>query len=141
MHTETSIFFPQLSQTQRNTPAMEDDKRVEINEAPEVAEDEGLQKDHMNYDLVDKDVAQYASETIVYIDEATNARLKRLIDKRVLFVMVVTYLIQTLDKGTLSFASIMGIIDDTHLVGQQYSWLTTIIYIIILVVEYPENYM
>ena len=26
---------------------------------------------------------------------------------------------------TLNFASIMGIVDDTHLVGQQYSWLTT----------------
>lgn len=35
----------------------------------------------------------------------------------------------------------MGIIDDTHLVGTQYSWLTTIIYLMILLVEYPENYI
>lgn len=120
---------------------MESDKRVEINEAPEVVEDEDLGKPHMNHDLVDNEVAQYASETIVEIDEETNARLKRLIDKRILFVMVFTYFIQALDKGTMSFASIMGIIDDTHLHGTQYSWLTTVIYIVILCVEYPENYI
>jgi hypothetical protein len=78
-------------------------------------------KDNMNYDLVDREVAEYANTTIVEIDEATNQRLKRLIDKRVMLVMVVTYLVQTLDKGTMSYASIMGIQDDTHLVGQQAS--------------------
>lgn len=46
---------------------------------------------------------------------------------------------QALDKGTLSFAAIMGIRTDTGLVGQQYSWLTTCIYIAVLVVEYPTN--
>ncbi|KAF8756394.1 MFS general substrate transporter [Rhizoctonia solani] len=56
----------------------------------------------------------------IVIDEATNKRLKRMIDKRVLLVMVVTYFLQTLDKGTINFASIMGIQQDTHLVGQQY---------------------
>jgi hypothetical protein len=98
---------------------MEGDKRVDIVDSPEIAEDEGLKGLHTNYDLVDNEVANYASETIVEIDEATNKRLKRLIDKRVLFVMGFTYFIQALDKGTMSFASIMGIIDDTHLVGQQ----------------------
>lgn len=98
---------------------MATDKRIEITDVPEIVEDEGLKNAHMNYDLVDKEVAQYASETIVEIDEETNKRLKRLIDKRVLAVMVFTYFIQTLDKGTMSFASIMGIINDTHLTGNQ----------------------
>ncbi|CUA71692.1 putative transporter C1773,15 [Schizosaccharomyces pombe 972h-] [Rhizoctonia solani] len=75
----------------------------------------------------------------IVIDEATNKRLKRMIDKRVLLVMVVTYFAQTLDKGTINFASIMGIQQDTHLVGQQYSWLTTCLYIAILVWEFPTN--
>jgi hypothetical protein len=35
--------------------------------------------------------------------------------------MIFTYFLQALDKGTLSFASIMGIQKDTHLVGQQAS--------------------
>jgi len=33
----------------------------------------------------------------------------------------------------------MGIKKDLNLQGQQYSWLTTCIYIAILVVEYPIN--
>jgi hypothetical protein len=44
-----------------------------------------------------------------------------MIDKRVLVIMIATYFIQAIDKGTLSFASIMGIIPDTKLVGQQVS--------------------
>ncbi|OOQ88731.1 putative 2-ketogluconate transporter [Penicillium brasilianum] len=115
-------------------------KTSEINEAPEVVEMD-MVKDHINYDLIDREVAEYANATIVEVDEVTNRRLKKLIDKRVMVVMVVTYLIQTLDKGTMSYASIMGIQEDTHLVGQQYSWMTTILYMIILVVEFPENYI
>lgn len=97
-------------------------KTDEINEATAPAVDQmELIKDHMNYELVDKEVAQYANEVIVEIDDETNKRLKKLIDKRVMAVMIVTYLIQTLDKGTLSYASIMGIQTDLHLHGQQVS--------------------
>jgi len=35
----------------------------------------------------------------------------------------------------------MGIRKDAHLVGQQYSWLTTCIYIAVLIVEYPTNWL
>ncbi|THV08714.1 MFS general substrate transporter [Dendrothele bispora CBS 962.96] len=94
---------------------------------------------------IDTEVAEFfaqngadASKPVV-IDEATNKRLRRLIDKRVLTVMVVTYFAQTLDKGTINFASIMGIREDTHLVGQQYAWLTTCVYIAILFWEFPSN--
>ncbi|KAJ4472329.1 major facilitator superfamily domain-containing protein [Lentinula aciculospora] len=80
------------------------------------------------------------------IDDATNRRLRWMVHKRVLVVMVVTYFCQTLDKGTMSFASIMGITTDTHLVGQEYAWLTTCaritshkVYIAILVWEFPTN--
>ncbi|KAH8819825.1 MFS transporter [Xylogone sp. PMI_703] len=98
-------------------------------------------KNFTDYTRVDDEVAKYAGQTRVVIDEATNRRLKRLIDRRVLIIMVITYFLQALDKGTLSFASIMGIQKDAHLVGQQYSWLTTCIYIAILIVEYPTNWI
>ncbi|KIK65420.1 hypothetical protein GYMLUDRAFT_239956 [Collybiopsis luxurians FD-317 M1] len=76
----------------------------------------------------------------VEIDDATNARLRWMIHKRVLVVMVTTYFCQTLDKGTINFASIMGIQTDTHLNhGQQYAWLTTCVYIAILLWEFPTN--
>ncbi|KAK2053012.1 major facilitator superfamily transporter [Colletotrichum caudatum] len=115
--------------------------KSEAIEAPELVEDLADSKERTNYDKVDHEVAKYAGETIIEIDEATNKRLKRTIDKRVLSVMVVTYFMQSLDKGTMSFASIMGIIKDTGLKGQEYSWLTTVIYLVILCVEYPENYI
>ncbi|KDQ29150.1 hypothetical protein PLEOSDRAFT_1063915 [Pleurotus ostreatus PC15] len=62
-----------------------------------------------------------------------------MVHKRVLTVMVITYFAQTLDKGTINFASIMGIIPDNHLHGQQYAWLTTCVYIAILIWEFPTN--
>lgn len=55
--------------------------------------------------------------------------------------MIITYFLQAIDKGTLSFASIMGIRLDTNLQGPEYSWLTTCIYIAILIVEYPTNWI
>lgn len=55
--------------------------------------------------------------------------------------MVFTYFLQALDKGTLSFTSIMQLPQDLNLQGQQYSWLTTCIYIAILIVEYPINWL
>jgi hypothetical protein len=68
--------------------------------------------DHVNYERIDQEVAQYASETEIYISEEENKRLKRLIDRRVLPIMVFTYFLQALDKGTMSMTSIMGIRDD-----------------------------
>jgi hypothetical protein len=102
-------------------------------------EDDDLKKDHMNYDRVDKEVAKYANEIAIDISPEENSRLKRLVDRRVLSIMIFTYFLQALDKGTMSFASIMNIRQDTHLVGQQFAWLTTCIYIAILFVEYPTN--
>lgn len=98
-------------------------------------------KDHQNYDKLDKELAQYVSDARIEISPEKNAELRRKIDKRVLTVMIVTYFLQAIDKGTLSFASIMGIREDTNLVGQDYAWLTTCIYITILIVEYPQNWI
>ncbi|TVY51345.1 putative transporter [Lachnellula cervina] len=102
-------------------------------------EDENLKKDHMDFNRVDKEVAKYASGVAVHVSPEDNSRLKRQIDKRVLSIMIFTYFLQALDKGTMSFASIMGLPADLHLKGQQFSWLTTCIYIAVLIVEYPTN--
>ncbi|KAM3077746.1 hypothetical protein ACMFMG_007069 [Clarireedia jacksonii] len=97
--------------------------------------------DHMDYDRVDSEVAKYTSDVIVHISEDDNKRLRKLIDKRVLIIMILTYFLQAIDKGTLAFTSIMGIKKDAHLVKQEYAWLTTCIYIAILVIEYPTNWI
>ncbi|KAI1824973.1 major facilitator superfamily domain-containing protein [Xylaria intraflava] len=109
--------------------------------------DDELKGDHARLDQMDKEVAKYASEAPVNISPEENMRLRKLIDRRILVVMIVTYFLQAIDKGTLSFSSIMGLPKDTGLttpdggVSQLYSWLTTCIYIAILVVEYPQNYI
>lgn len=74
-----------------------------------------LAKDNMDITRVDKEIQAYAAHSQVEIDEATNNRLKRLIDRRVLVVMICTYFLQALDKGTMSFSAIMGIKDDANL--------------------------
>ncbi|VUC23947.1 unnamed protein product [Clonostachys rosea] len=85
----------------------------------------------VNYDKIDREVAKYASHTRVEISPEENDRLRRMIDKRVLSIMITTYFLQSLDKGILSFASIMGLPQDTGMVqpngnvSQQYSWLTS----------------
>lgn len=55
------------------------------------------------------------STTRVVVSEEDNKRLKKLIDRRILVIMICTYFLQALDKGTMSFASIMGIKTDAHL--------------------------
>lgn len=97
-----------------------DDKKTDNADISQVerivsAGEADLEKDHMNYDRVDQELAKYAHGARVEISEADNKRLKRMIDKRVLPIMVFTYFLQALDKGTMSFASIMGIRDDAHL--------------------------
>jgi hypothetical protein len=76
-------------------------------------------KDNMDYSRVDKELQKYAGHDRVEIDEATDKRLRRMIDRRVLVIMIITYFLQALDKGTMSFASIMGIQTDTRLHDQQ----------------------
>ncbi|EJD48810.1 MFS general substrate transporter [Auricularia subglabra TFB-10046 SS5] len=90
---------------------------------------------------IDAEVADFFAQesAAITIDDETNARLRMKVHKRVLVVMVVTYFAQTLDKGTLNFASIMGIVEDTGLHGQQYAWLTTCLYLAVLVWEFPTN--
>ncbi len=67
---------------------------------------------HANYERVDNEVAKYADAAGVIITEEEDKRLKKLIDRRVLPIMVFTYFLQALDKGTMSFASVMGIRND-----------------------------
>jgi hypothetical protein len=94
----------------------EDADNVQI----EQMESRGIEgKNDPDFDRVDGEVAKYAGDAKIVIDEETNSRLRRLIDRRVLAIMIFTYFLQALDKGTLSFASIMGIQKDASLHGQQ----------------------
>jgi len=83
--------------------------------------------------------AAYAAREAVVIDDETNKRLFWAINKHVLPFMLGTYFCQTLDKGTMGFASIMGIIPDAGLEGNKFNWVGTVLYMGALVGEYPTN--
>jgi MFS family permease len=136
--------------------------KKDITQVERVMSGEHEKTDHINYDRIDAEVAKYADANAeaVHISEEENRRLKKLIDRRVLPIMIVTYFLQALDKGTMSFSSIMGIRNDIPILKQnfyvrcrpivlsatqqannyQFGWLTTCIYLAILVVEYPINW-
>lgn len=101
----------------RDVKAKEDISHVERILSP--TDDDDLRKEDMDFDRVDKEIQMYVGRGAVEIDEATNARLKKLIDRRVLVIMILTYFLQALDKGTMSFASIMGIKTDAGLENGQ----------------------
>ena len=68
-------------------------------------------------------------------------KLLRKIDRFLLPLMWFCYGIQQTDKTSIGTQAIFGLIEDTHLVGQQYSWLTTIFYITYLAGEFPSNFL
>lgn len=96
--------------------------KKDINQVERVLSDANEEKvDHVNFDRIDNEVAQYANATgSIEISEEENRRLKSLVDRRVLPIMVFTYFLQALDKGTMSFTSIMGIRNDIPILQQNY---------------------
>ncbi|KAI0892988.1 major facilitator superfamily domain-containing protein [Annulohypoxylon nitens] len=67
------------------------------------------------------------------------SRIKRKADRYLLPLMWICYGIQQADKVSLSTQATFGLREDTHLIGQQYSWLTTIFYITYVIFELPSN--
>ena len=45
--------------------------------------------------------------------------------------------LQFLDKTTLGYSSVFGIIPDNHLEGQDYAWASSIFYFGYMLAEYP----
>lgn len=54
-------------------------------------------------------------------------RVRRKIDRHIMPLIFTVYLLQLLDKNSLSFAAIMGIKNSAHLTASQYSWLGSIV--------------
>lgn len=76
--------------------------------------------------------AQVEHASFTYEEERT---VLRLINLRVLPLLLGAYFFQQLDKSSLSYVSIFGLQKDAHLVGRQYSWLGSILYLAQLVMQ------
>ncbi|KAI0619247.1 MFS-1 domain containing protein [Pyrenophora tritici-repentis] len=85
----------------------------------------------------DKAAALLASNERIIVTEAENARVLKKIDLVILPILLSVYFLQSLDKTTLSYASVFGLIEDANLdpKSQQYSWLGSIVYIAQLVAQ------
>jgi hypothetical protein len=94
----------------------------------------GLQEHHVAGKDRAADLLGNATERVV-VSEADNKRILRRIDLTILPIMLGVYFLQQLDKSTLSYASVFGLITDAHLGGQDYSWLGSIVYIAQLVMQ------
>ena len=57
---------------------------------------EDFEKDHPDYNRVDNEIAKYAEGAGIDISKDESKRLRRLIDRRVLVVMVLTYFLQVM---------------------------------------------
>jgi MFS family permease len=73
-------------------------------------------------------------EDVSFTYEEERAVLKH-IDLRVLPILLGAYFFQQLDKSSLSYVSIFGIQKDASLVGKQYSWLGSILYLAQLIMQ------
>ncbi|KAH8887076.1 allantoate permease [Thozetella sp. PMI_491] len=65
----------------------------------------------------------------------------RKIDRRIVPILFVIYMLQYLDKNSINFASVYGLQAGTNLHGQDYSWLGSIFYFGYLVSMFPASYL
>ncbi|KAJ5253871.1 hypothetical protein N7524_011051 [Penicillium chrysogenum] len=79
-------------------------------------------------------LTSHATEETAFTYEEEKAVLRR-IDKRILVLVLWAYFFQQLDKSSLSYVSIFGLQEDANLVGLQYSWLGSILYLAQLVMQ------
>ncbi|EXJ55756.1 hypothetical protein A1O7_08686 [Cladophialophora yegresii CBS 114405] len=92
-------------------------------------------KDHPNANGV-------RQEAMAILDDPkATKRLLRKIDFTIVPCMIAVYFLQYLDKTTISYAAVMGLRTDTHLVGQDYSNVAMMFYIGFLAAEFPTQYL
>ncbi|CAK7229776.1 hypothetical protein SCUCBS95973_007342 [Sporothrix curviconia] len=72
-------------------------------------------------------------------DAALAARVLKKIDRVIIPICFVTLMLNFMDKTILSSASVFGLRTDNHLVGQQYSWVSSVFYFGYLGWEYPTS--
>ncbi|KAH7558678.1 major facilitator superfamily domain-containing protein [Bipolaris maydis] len=93
--------------------------------------------DEKNRKGKDKAAELLASNERIVVTLEENKRVLKKIDRIILPILLSVYFLQSLDKTTLSYASVFGLIQDAHLdpKSQQYSWLGSIVYIAQLVAQ------
>ncbi|CAK7203608.1 hypothetical protein SEUCBS139899_006345 [Sporothrix eucalyptigena] len=63
---------------------------------------------------------------VIQLTEEQNKRIRRKTDKTILVLLTWVYFLQVFDKAVLSTSALFGLQTDTHLVGNQYSLVSSI---------------
>ncbi|KAJ6099660.1 hypothetical protein N7467_001195 [Penicillium canescens] len=88
-------------------------------------------------DITKENVSAVESGIAEALDPAEEKKLIRKIDLHLMPILITAYGLQYLDKTSLAYSAILGVREDLNLVGQQYSWTSSIFYIGYLVASYP----
>lgn len=104
--------------------------------------------DGSNYDngpFKEKDLAaKFLAENEGKFEPMTEKEIKKMVRKTDWILLPILFFTATMgavDKVALGTSAIFGLRTDNHLVGQQYSWLSTILFIGSLVGMWPMSYL
>ncbi|OJJ69079.1 hypothetical protein ASPBRDRAFT_57619 [Aspergillus brasiliensis CBS 101740] len=78
-------------------------------------------------------------ESMPQFSAEAEKRLVRKIDFRILPIMLVAYMMSFMDKQTLNYSAVMGLLTDLKLHGTEYSWSSSIFYFGYLAFSYPAS--
>ncbi|RDW64730.1 pantothenate transporter-2 [Coleophoma cylindrospora] len=95
-------------------------------------ESRSLDKELVNGDIIEARLPYTAEE---------ERAVRRKTDLVILPLLCMVFFLQYLDKQSLSYASVFGLLTDLNLTSNQYSWCSSIFYIGQLVSEYPFIYL
>ncbi|RSL52790.1 hypothetical protein CEP53_007981 [Fusarium sp. AF-6] len=73
------------------------------------------------------------------LDAEAARRVLQKIDRAIIPLLFITYMLNFMDKIILSSAAVFGLRDDNNLEGQQYSWVGSVFYVGYLLWTYPTT--
>lgn len=117
------------------------DTAISDMKGPDVCEVEDINefKEHKDLDRA----AQILEGTNINLDEVDPkviSKLTRKVDMMILPFIFVSYIFFYIDKTTLSYAAIFGIVKDLKLTGSRYNWASSIFYFGFLSWSVPTNF-
>lgn len=86
-------------------------------------------------------IVEGANINLDEVDPSVIAKLTRKVDLMILPFIFVSYIFFYIDKTTLSYAAIFGIVKDLDLKGSRYNWLSSIFYFGFFTWSFPTNFL
>ncbi len=93
--------------------------------------------DHLELDPI-KSEGSGTSDEIDWTEEEETS-IRRKIDRRIVPLVTILYLLCFLDRANIGNARIQGMATDLNLVGYRFNWALSVFYIVYLLVEIPSN--